>query len=292
MRNWLYRCLISFLFFIAASAFAQPKVSITGMTEWEKMEISATVTLDLASAGFRMPVGRTQGEAAIASEFTKLMIPGLLNIQVDSSSNIADLVQRGELTIQDIENLALQSRVVPPALSPDLSSLLGFYTLDMAKISSALIRHNHPSEILRTLNPIPAPAYTGIVIIAAETLPVHSMRSSALIQPCLFPKIWDTEMNLIFERNMFSPRNSTIVRYFPIRAIFSGGPSGLSPEIAAIVGERPLRIFARGVFGTHATDPIISREDALLIISTEMNRNLLREGRIAIILDDSVLKYP
>ena len=99
-------------------------------------------------------------------------------------------------------------------------------------------------------------------------------------------------MNLIFERNMFIPRDSTIVRYFPIQAIFADGPSGLSPEISAVVGDRPLRIFARGVFGTHTTDPIISREDALLIISTEINRNLLREGRIAIILDDSVLKHP
>ena len=278
--------------FLAATAFAQPKIGISSVTEWEKMEINATVALDLASAGLRMPVGRTQGESVIVSEYTKLMIPGILNVRVDSSATIADLVRRGEMSILDIENLALQSRAVPPALSPDLGSLFGFYTLNIAKISSALIRHSRPSEIPRILIPVPAPAYTGIVIIAAETLPVHGMRSSSLILPCLFPKIWDTEMNLIFERNMVIPRDGTIARYFPADAIFAGGPSGLSPEIAAVVGDRPLRIFARGAFGVQPTDPIISHEDALLIISTEINRNLLREGRIAIILDDSVLKNP
>jgi len=37
-------------------------------------------------------------------------------------------------------------------------------------------------------------------------------------------------------------------------------------------------------------DPIIGREDALMIISTPENRDLLRNGRVAIIVDDSVLR--
>ena len=277
---------------IAAAAFAQPTISFTGMTEWDRMEINATVSLDMASAGLRMPVGRTQGEALIASEFSKLMLPSILQLQVDSSSIVADLVRSGELTVLDVEHLALRARAVPPSLSPDLSRLLGFYTLDIAQISGALIRHSRPSEIPRTLNPIPAPAYTGIVIIAVEALSVHGMRHPAYVQPCLFPKIWDMEMNLIFERNMFNPAAGTMARYFPVQEIFAGGPSGLSPAITAVVGDRPLRIFARGVFGIQPTDPIISREDALLIISNETNRHLLREGRVAIILDDSMLKKP
>jgi hypothetical protein len=143
-----------------------------------------------------------------------------------------------------------------------------------------------------TLNPVSAPAYTGIIIIAAETLPIHGSKNSALIQPCLFPKIWDAEMKLIFERNMFNPGADTMVRYFTTKEIFDTSPSGLSPAMSAVVGNRPLRIFARGVFGIYPTDPIISQEDALQIISREENRSLLREGRIAIIIDDSLLKSP
>ncbi|MCL2762185.1 MAG: polymerase [Treponema sp.] len=292
-RIYLAYCLI----LSASLVFAQANIGISGSTEWDKMEINATVSLDLASAGFRLPVGRMQGETLITSEYPRLILPSLLALQIDSSSIMADLVQRGEWDVLSIKDLALQARTIPPALSPDLVNLLGFYTLDIAKISAALIRHNQPTEIPRTLSPVSAPAYTGIVIIAAETLPIHGMRSTALLRPCLFPKIWDTEMNLIFERNMLNPRArlpngqaGTMARYFPIQTIFAGGPSGLSPEITAVVGDRPLRIFARGVFGIQPTDPVIGREDALTIISSEANRSLLREGRVAIILDDSVLK--
>ena len=282
--------LASFLLMSTVSAYSELKIGIDETTEWDKMEINAVVSLDLASAGLKMPAGRTQSEALITAEYTKLILPSILNLQVDSSSVVADLVRRGEWSIVDVENLALQAHTVPPALSLDFSSLRGFYTLDIKGIGAAFIRHERPAEIPRTLSPVAAPAYTGIVIIAAEALPIHGMKSAALLQPCLFPKIWDTDMNLIFERNMFNPKAGAMARYFPLREIFSGGPSGLSPAITAIVGERPLRIFARNVFGIQPTDPVINREDALLIISNEANRSLLREGRVAIILDESVLR--
>jgi hypothetical protein len=215
-----------------------------------------------------------------------------MGLQVDSSSVLGDLVGRGEWSLPAVENLALQARSVPPALSQDFSSLSASYTLGVTGIAAAYILHERPVEVPRTLNPIPAPAYTGIIVIASESQPVHGMKGAVLPRPCLFPKIWDTDMNLIFERNMLNPRAGAMVRYFHARDIFAGSPSGLSPEIAAVVGERPLRIFAHGVFGISPTDPIISREDALLIISSAENRSLLREGRLAIILDDSVLKSP
>ena len=257
----------------------------------EKMEINAVVSLDMASAGLRLPAGRTQGEALIASEYLRLIRPGILSLQVDSSSTIADLISRGEWSLAEADNIALQARSVPPALSQDFSALSASYTLEIAGINTSLIRHRRPALVPRTLSPVPAPAYTGIIIIATESLPVHGLRGSALLQPCLFPKIWDTDMNLVFERNMMNPGVGTPARYFNRQNIFAGGPSGLSPEITAVTGSRPLRIFARSVFGTVPTDPVINREDAMLIISTEENRKLLSEGRVAIILNESVLNH-
>jgi hypothetical protein len=285
-------CFFCLFLSIAVAAFGQPKIGISGTVEWDKLEINAVVSLDMASAGLKLPNGRVQSEALIASEYVRLIRPGILNLQVDSSSIIADLVNRGEWNSYDVENIALQGRSVPSALSPDFSSLLAFYSLDIDGISAALIRHRRPAEIPRTLNPVAAPAYTGIIIIAAETLPIHGMKSAALVRPCLFPKIWDAGMNLIYERNMLNPDVGTMVRYFTQQDIFAVGPSGLSPAITAVVGSRPLRIFARGVFGINPTDPVISNDDALLIISSEENRALLREGRVALIIDETMLKTP
>jgi hypothetical protein len=62
-------------------------------------------------------------------------------------------------------------------------------------------------------------------------------------------------------------------------------PSSLDEALVKRIGDNPLRIVARGLFGAVPTDPIIDRDDALLILSSEHNRQLLREGRIVIVLD-------
>jgi len=274
----------------ASTAFAQTKMGITGTVEWDTMQIKAQVSLDLASAGIKLPSGRIQGESLLYSGYLMLIQSGVLDLQVDSSSTIGDLVNRGEFSLLETETLARNAQSVPPALSPDFSNLAASYTMQISSFSAALIRHNRPSPVMRTLSPVSSTQYTGIIIIAAENLPVHGKRSTALPVPCLFPKIWDSDMNLIYERNMLDTGNTAMVRYAPPQSIFQPNPSGLAPELIATVGERPLRIFASGVFGINPTDLIIDRSDALLIISHESNRRLLSEGKVAIILDDSVLR--
>jgi hypothetical protein len=263
--------------------------------EWEKMEITASVALNLASAGIRLPTGRSQAEEFVGAEYPRLIRPSLLSIPVDSSSLLRDLIDRGEFSLRNVETIAGEARRVPPALSADLSSMTVSYTIDLSRLSAALVRHSRPAELARPLRPLPAASYTGIIILAAEPLPIRGRNSSVLAQPCLFPKIWDTNMSLIYERSMMDPgraQHAAMIRYAAPSGVFRPTPSGLSPELAELVGDNPLRIIARGVYGIRPTDLIIDREDALLILSSEENIRLLREGRVAIVLDESVLRNP
>jgi hypothetical protein len=285
------------MIFLAAGAavWGQAKIGVSGALEWEKPGIETSVSLDLASAGIRLPAGRGAGESLIADEYLRLIGPILLSVPVDSSSTLGDLVERGDYSLALAEQLALTARATPPALSPDMTRLGAAYSLDLVKLAAALTRHTRPAEIMRTLSPVPVPAYTGIIIIAPEELPVHGRKGSALLLPCLFPRIRDSGMNVVYERNMLDPRIAAerpMIRYAPADHIFRSGPSGLSPELAALVGPRPLRIFARSVFGVRPTDPVIDREDSLIIISSEENRRLLREGKVVIVLNGEVLKSP
>jgi hypothetical protein len=50
------------------------------------------------------------------------------------------------------------------------------------------------------------------------------------------------------------------------------------------VGRTPLTIVARGIFGRYPSDLLMSPEDALAILSSESNIELLRQGRVAVIL--------
>ena len=288
------------IFFFYPGIFAQPDMGIAGSVEWEAMRLNAAISLDLASAGIRIPSGRTRAQSLLSAGFLNLLRPSILELQVDSSSTVADIIARGQISMQEIEAIALRADSVAPALSPDMQKISASYSISMESFVSALLSHNRPSPVSRILNPISTARYTGIIIIAADELPVYGMRSTALAIPCLFPKIWDSEMNLIYDRNMLeTARQETdfqnaawanTVRYSSIDNIFENNPSGLSARLQEIAGHRPLRIFARGVFGTNPTDLIIDRSDALLILSSEENRRLLSQGRIVFILDDSVLR--
>jgi hypothetical protein len=283
------RLFISLLILTASVVFAEEFTGITGVVEWDNLRIKSTVSLDLIRSGIKLPSGRTQGESVLESGYQKLIQPNIMNLQVDSSSTVADLIIRGEFDLAEAENIALGSRSIPPALSSDLRKISADYTMNLNDISAALLRHNRASPVMRTLIPVSSAQYTGIIIIADDKLPLYGMRSSALAVPCLFPKIWDSDMNHIYERNMLEARG-VMVRYAPLKSIFQENPSGLSPEITEVIGNRPLRIFARALYGINPTDLIIDNTDAMLIISSNENRRLLSEGKVVFILNDSVLK--
>jgi hypothetical protein len=273
----------------------QTKIDISGMIEWDRMELNAAVTLNLASARIKLPTGRSQAEEIINVEYVNLILPHILALPVDSSTTIEDLINRGEFSFR-LPTLVINTvRRVPPVLSTDLTALTASYSLDLTAVSSRIIRHSRPLEPPRILIPVPAAEYSGVLIIASEETAVHGRNSTALTEPCIFPKVWDTDMNLIYDRNIFDPANlerTAPVMYVSESSVFRPIPSGLSPELVELVGTNPLRIIARGVFGIRPTDPVIDREDALLILSSEANRRLLREGRVAIVLNEKTLKNP
>jgi hypothetical protein len=273
------------------------RMDISGSIEWDTGKLSAAASLNLASAGIRLPTGRLQSEEILSDEWPALIRPSLLSLQVDSSSTVEDLMNRGEISLAELDTISLEAAKIPPSLSADLDFITGRYTIPLTGISAALTRHTRAIDQAKPLVPSPSADYTGIIIIADAELPIHGRNTSALVKPCIFPKIWDTSMNLIYEKSMTDPaiaisRSRTLVRYTRAENIFRPTPSGLDESLIELVGMNPLRILARAVFGSSPTDPVIDREDALAIISSENNRRLLREGRVAIVLNDSVLKLP
>jgi len=274
---------------LAVSLNAQ-EMTIEGTLEWERMEFSAVVTLDLQKTGIKLPSGRTHAEALLEDVSPESIRPFIMEIQADSSSTVADLINRGELS--SVFSLG-KLRSFPPALSPNFSVIFARYMINLTDIGSELIRHSRPQRISAPLIPVPSKNYTGIIIIADEKLPVHGNSVSSTVHPCLFPKIWDSEMNLVFEKNMIDPqfgRNAGLVRYTSRENITRASPSAIGEDLIKRVGENPLKIMARGIFGAVPTDPIIDKEDALLILSSEHNRRLLTEGRIVIVLEKKGLK--
>ncbi|MDR3356504.1 MAG: polymerase [Spirochaetaceae bacterium] len=269
------------------------KCGLTGTLDWERMRIDAELSLDLSATGINFPAGRTQAEEALFSEYFDSVLPLLLSIRLDSSSVIADLIASAGLPISLVDALARGAKRRPPRYSLDFSRISSSYTIDLTDIGSRLAGHREAARMDRLVGPVPVADYTGIIVIADGELPVHGRSVSAGLKPCLFPKIWDTEMNLIYDRSMTRPEweaGFAMVRYTGVENIFRDNPSGLGDELRRLVGERPLRVIARGVFGMNPTDPVIDRADAVTILSSEANRRLLVEGRVAFVVPSGALE--
>jgi hypothetical protein len=284
-----------FFLLIGISLFAQnnSQVDVKGVIAWNAQQIDASVSLNLPSAGIVLPNGRVQAEDILDTEFPRLIQQSLFPLLIDSSNILGDLINKNEYSLYHLSNAVLSAEKIPPSLSLDMQSMTSRYTIDLKHIRSDLVKHRRPAETPKTLSPIASRAYTGIVIFADTEVTIHGRHSKALPVPCLFPKIWDSQMNLIYEKNMVNPstaKNQGIVNYVDASAVFRETPSGMNEELINLVGNNPLRIIAQGVFGVNPTDPIINREDSLIIISNEANRKLLQEGRVVIVLNSSVLR--
>jgi hypothetical protein len=276
---------------LAVLAGAQsPAADISGVLEWDKMEISARVSLELRPLGLALPTGRTQAEELINAEYLALIRPLILSIPVDSSSFVGDLVAEGKFSLRRVENYAFSARTVPPAMSAGMTHIGAAYTISLRGLSSEFVNNPRPAAPPRVLASRETAAYTGILIIAGGELPLRGTGRKARTLPCLFPKIWDTNMNLIYDRSMLESGETVMVHYASEESIFRDSPSGLSPELTALVGPRPLRILAREVYGIRPTDLVIDEADALTVIAGGENRELLRQGRVVIVLDDDLLK--
>jgi hypothetical protein len=288
----------NFLFITIALVFAplssaSEAGSLHATLDWANMKIDVSVELDLKNMGVSLPTGRSQAEDGLNTEYFSKIEDFIYSIPVDSSSVIGDFLERGYLTAETVDELVLDADSVPPAISSDMQKIRGRYAIKLNDVSDKLVSHSKGANFMHLINPPQVESYTGLLVIADEELPVHGRRSSAKLVPCLFPKIWDSDMNLIYDKKFADPGifiNGTLVNYAPREDIFERNPSGLSPEIVKIVGERPLRIFARGSFGIRPTDVIIDSDDALRIIASEENKRLLREGKVVFIVSPELLK--
>lgn len=258
-------------------------IAATSKADWLAGILTIATRFDLVSAGLKMPTGRAQAEEFADMEFPRLARPEIYRLQVDSSSTVENSAAAGLISSAEIGQAIASARRSAAVLSPDFATLTGSYRIDFARLRVSLIRHRQPAAPPRVLDPRPTRTYTGIVVVANERLNVHGTRGTSFAAPCFFPKLWDTEMNLVYERNMVEPeiaRTRGIVRYADRLD---------ATAYADVAGNSPLLILARGFFGTLPTDPIIDRDDALKILSSAENRALLREGKVVFVLSQDAL---
>lgn len=276
---------IVFILFTSTVCYCYPsEIESQTVQNWETSYIDSKITLNLQKSGLYLPTDRNAAIRLIQQNRSSLLKNAYLSVLVDSSHRIGNYLAEEKIGFTDINTVINNGESTAPILSQALQTAIIYHQNPLQELANLFIKHNAPYT--PSIFPLgtASKVYTGILIDARGKLPVHGEYTDEKLNPCLFPKIWNTNMNLVYEKNVVDPalaKKQSIVLY-----------TGTLDESVYRdrIGTAPLRILARGIFGDNRTDPIISNEDAERILTKKENIELLRQGKIVIVCDKDTLQ--
>jgi outer membrane protein OmpA-like peptidoglycan-associated protein len=260
-------------------AAADAPVTSSSYVDWTSKIFSSSINLDMLKSGITFPSGKSTALNKVRTQIPTLVKDPLLSINIDSQYQLGDLLLDEKITLEELTNLIDSGKRSAGVFDTTGSALRVDHRMSLISLGALFIKHRNSYAPAAPIDYISTRTYTGIIIDARGTLPVQGEYVSAKAEPCLFPRIWDETMNIIYERNMMNPQSalgSGIVLY---------GYSDNETAYTDRIGKDPLRITARKIYGKNRTDPVISRNDALRILSSPENRALLQSGKIVVLLD-------
>ena len=260
-------------------------LSSTSKVDWTEKKFTSKISLDVKKAGIELPAGRNSAESLIKIKTPSLLKNPILSLFVDSASYIGDVVLDETITLEQITEIIETADQTLAVFSGDGKSAGTTNTIDMNKIGKLLVRHRYPYTPEEPIDIVSSREYTGIIIDARGTVPVHGEFVTSEVFPAFFPTVWDENMNIVYEKNI---ADSQIVQSEGLVKYNWQDDFELYENK---IGGNPLYIKAYRVYGRNRTDPIIRRKDALKILTVEANRKLLRDGKVVILLDKKNLVY-
>ncbi|MFW5786207.1 MAG: hypothetical protein ACOCYC_03100 [bacterium] len=278
----------AFLVTISAFSAAQgERVDYTASVDWQSQVIEIeTVVVSPARTGVRTTL---EAEREAAHSLPNRTVTSVYNVQLDSLATVGERLEEephiGAELLEAVSAPELEQRYP----SADLRSVVLEHRLPLyPTVISPFIEHTRPRQPPRHIGWVPTRDFTGIVIYAAEPLPVHGTNRSTYVEPALLPEVFDNSDSM---RSIITPKmlDPDMLRRWGVAA-YTASPDE-APHVDRI-GPTPLRLRATGAFGSTPTDLIIHEEDANMILASPANRRLIEEGRILIILNDSVTTGP
>lgn len=253
---------------------------VTLSVDWETRTVQIEITEHIPDSNRNLPAVRYRSERAVEARLQDYIRTALSSFPVTSRETASEIVRRSPALMYELERLSTRAVKEWSRLTRDFSSISMRYRLPIhPELASLFVDHSRTFAPPRLLEYVPTAEYTGIVIYAKGLYPVHGESVSSRLAPCLLPRIYDSEMNLLLSDGMVEPallEQGGIVKYS-----FSADEE----TIARIAGQEPLYLIAQELFGVRRSDLVIPAADAAKILADERNRSLLTSGKILVICD-------
>lgn len=277
---------LGLLFFSGVSLLiAEPSIESKSSINWITREFTSSISLDTKKEKIQMPSGKKSASTKIKTKMPQLIQPPLLSLFTDNTSDLADMVIYNQISFDQVNNFIMSGYKSPDIFSKDMSKLNTTNKLNVDELGKLLVRHQQPYRPELPIESVYSRPYTGIIIDARGEYTIHGEYVKSQIYPCFYPTIWDDKMNRIYEKNMVNPELTKK------KGMVAFHYSDNLSDYEYRVGADPLYIRANQVYGHNRTDPVIKHKDALKIFSVPENLELLKEGKVVILLDKANLIY-
>jgi hypothetical protein len=271
----------------AQTVGAGPRVddSVASHIDWSTGTLHVTVVRPIDTESTRSPASISQTQRAIRRDAPRILFPIFAGIQLDSLHTVGSLAAGHDGLIAGLERAALRALAVDASASRDLAAARVTFSIDLYRdLAPELVFHTRPASIETPLGWVPHTEYTGILIYAADSLPLFGTGETVRLQPALFPAV-----HYLTSGDGLLYRLAGSAHIDPGHLV-SRGPAAYTTdpeaaEVRARIGEMPLRILAVAAFGSQPVDIVIAEHDARQIMASANNRSLLRDGRVVIVVD-------
>lgn len=275
--RWIPVC--TALLLATAQLGAQNDLTVVSSFDWQTgtlaMRLRSSVDLNASNAPARL----FEAQRRMEREFPQLLFTGVLPLAIDSTRIVEDAITTNPRLAAQIAELSDRASPGVAVPSPALDAVEVEYRVPLfPDVVELFVTHRTPFRLERLIEWVPSRPFSGVVIYAADRLPLRGTGEQVLLRPALLPEIFDTEFRPVLRQDMVDP--AAIARWGVVAYTEDTDPDLWRDR----VGSDPMLVMARQVFGIEPTDVVISPEDANRLLSVPENRELLRQGRILIVL--------
>lgn len=268
------------VFFTAIAAlYGQEDVSVHSVRtiNWEEGVVTLDITASTETAWTALS-SRYNMDKLISKRAPVITAEAIADIPVNSNETIGSAILNNTSLYGILLKLPDHVGKTFSTAAEDRKSLTVRYNIPIfPDIASLFIERNEADPVKKDLRYYPTEDFTGILIYAAEKLPVAGTNSMKTLSPSIFPRLIDKDKNIIMDISKVEPEY-----------LKKWGTAGFSYNVnKSFYGDRvgafPLRTIADGLFGINGTDIILPERTVRQILSNNHNRQLLAEGRVLII---------